>query len=64
MKDRCWKKSAKGLSATTNFLEVLVDNEEATLLKLNHICGGDQHVFSKVRNPKRRLPIIANPTIK
>jgi hypothetical protein len=40
-KYRCWKKSTNGLFTTTNFLEVLVDDEEATLLKLNHICGGD-----------------------
>jgi hypothetical protein len=38
----------------------LVDDEKATLSELNHICGGDQHVFSEVRIPKRRLPIIAN----
>jgi hypothetical protein len=30
MEERCWKKTAKGLPATTNFLEVLVDDEEAT----------------------------------
>jgi hypothetical protein len=29
--ERCWKKFAKGLLATTNFLEVLVNDEEATL---------------------------------
>jgi hypothetical protein len=59
-KDRCWKKPAKVLFATTNFLEILVDDEEATLSKLTHICGGDQHIFFGVRIPKRRLPIIAN----
>jgi hypothetical protein len=48
------------LPATTNFLEV--DDEEATLAELNHVCGEDQHIFSGVRIPKRRLPIIANPT--
>jgi hypothetical protein len=37
-KDKCWKKSAKGFLATMNFLEVLVDDEEATLAKLNHVC--------------------------
>ncbi len=46
--------------ATTNFIEILVDDEEATLSKLNHTCGGDQHVFSGVKIPKRKLPIIAN----
>ncbi len=58
--ERCWKKTTKGLLATTNFLEVLVDDEEATLAKLNHVCGDDQHVFSRVRIPKRRLPITTN----
>jgi hypothetical protein len=33
IEDRCWKKFAKGLFVTTNFLEVLVDDEKATLLK-------------------------------
>jgi hypothetical protein len=41
IEDRCWKKFVKGLSATINFFEVLVDDEEATLSKLNHICVGD-----------------------
>jgi len=59
-KDRCWKKSTKGLPATTNFLEVLVDDEEATMAELNHVCGEDQHIFSGVRIPKRKLPIISN----
>ncbi len=30
-KDRCWRKSPKGLPASTNFFEVLVDDEEAIL---------------------------------
>jgi hypothetical protein len=41
MEDRCWKKSTKGLPTTTNFLEVLVNDEEATLAELNRICGRD-----------------------
>jgi len=61
MKERCWKKIAKGLPTTTNFLEVLVDDEESTIAKLNHVCGDDRHVFFGVRIPKRRLPIVANP---
>ncbi len=60
-KDKCWKKSAKGFPTTTNFLEVLVDDEKATLVELNHVCGGDYHIFFGVRIPKRRLPITANP---
>jgi hypothetical protein len=60
IKYRCWKKFAKGLSTTINVFEVLVDAEEATLSELNCICGGDQHIFSEMRIPKKRLPIIAN----
>ncbi len=59
-KDRCWKKSAKGLCATINFLEVLVDDEEAFFLELNRIYGGDQHIFFRVKIPKKGLPITAN----
>jgi hypothetical protein len=42
-------------------LEVLVDDEEATLVELNRVCGKDQHIFFGVRIPKRKLPITANP---
>jgi hypothetical protein len=61
MEERCWKKTTKGLLAITNFLEVLVNDEETTLAELNHVCGNDQHVLLGVRIPKRRLPIVANP---
>jgi hypothetical protein len=47
--ERCWKKFAKGLLATTNFLEVLVDDEEAIMVELNHVCGEDQYIFFEVR---------------
>jgi hypothetical protein len=53
---------AKGLLATTNFLEGFLDDEEATMVELNHVCREDQHIFSRVRIPKRKLPIAANPT--
>jgi hypothetical protein len=55
-KDQCWKKFVKGLTTTTNFLEVLVNDEEATLVKINKIYGC-QHVFSRIRIPNRRLPV-------
>jgi hypothetical protein len=48
------------LPATTNFLEVLVDDEKATLAELDRVCGKDQHIFSGVKIPKRGLSIIAN----
>ncbi len=53
MEDRCWKKIAKGPTTTMNFLEVLINDEEATLSNLNQICGDDQHVYFSVRIPKR-----------
>jgi hypothetical protein len=59
--DRCRKKFAKGLFATTNFLEVLVDDEEAILSKLNYICGGDKHIFSRVRDPKKEIAYNCQP---
>jgi hypothetical protein len=52
MKDRCWKKFAKGLVATTNFLEVLVNDEETTLLKLNYIYGEEEHVFFGIKRQR------------
>jgi hypothetical protein len=61
MEDMCWKKFAKGLPTTKNFLKALVDDEKATLAKLNRVCGKDQHIFSGVKIPKRRLPITTNP---
>jgi hypothetical protein len=62
MEDKRWKKYAKGLPTTTTFLEALVDDEKATRVKLNRLCGKDQHIFSRVKIPERRLPITANPT--
>jgi hypothetical protein len=39
--DRCWKKSkdAKSHSGTANFLEVLLNDEAATLQQLNEMCA-------------------------
>jgi hypothetical protein len=46
LKDRCWKKPKDGKShfGTTNFLEVLLNDEEATMQQLNKLCG-DKNVF-------------------
>jgi hypothetical protein len=55
--DRCWKKIAKDPLATTNFLEVLVNDEETTLSELNYICGEEEHVFFGIKMPKRRLHV-------
>jgi hypothetical protein len=52
-KDCCWKKKdTKYSNSTTNYLEVLVNDEEATLIKLNRICGANHHLSSKNRIPK------------
>jgi hypothetical protein len=56
-KYRCWKKNGKGPSASANFLEVLVKDEEATLIELNRLCGIKHNV--RVRMPKHRMPIQA-----
>jgi len=56
--DRCWKKSkdAKSHSGTANFLEVLLNDEAATLQQFNEMCG-NENVFSHIHVPRRRLPV-------
>ncbi len=60
--DRCWKKpkDGKSYSGTTNFVEVLLDDEEATLQQLNMLCGNEK-VFSYTRVPRRRIPVEVAP---
>jgi len=62
-KDRCWKKpkDGKSHSGAANFLEVLLNDEAATLQQLNELCG-NENVFSHTRIPKRRLPVELPPT--
>jgi predicted aspartyl protease len=61
--DRCWKKPKDGKphSGTANFVEVLLDDEEATLQQLNRLCGSEK-VFSYIRVPRRRTPVEVAPT--
>ncbi len=56
--DRCWKKSkdGKSYSGAANFLEVLLNDEAATLQQLNELCG-NENVFSYTRIPRRRHPV-------
>jgi hypothetical protein len=55
-KDYRWKKKdTKHSNSTTNYLEVLVNDEEATLTKLNKVCGATHHLSSGNIMPKRRL---------
>jgi hypothetical protein len=41
-----WRKNGKGPPTITNFLEVLINDEHATLEKLNSLCGIKVDVFS------------------
>jgi hypothetical protein len=61
--DRCWKKPKDGKvhSGSANFLEVLLDDEEATLHQLNKLCRSE-NLFSYTRVPKRKMPIEVAPT--
>jgi hypothetical protein len=56
--DRCWKKpkDRKVHHGSANFLEVLLNDEEATLHQLNKLCGGE-NLFSYTRVPTRRMPV-------
>jgi len=58
-KDRCWKqgKDVKITSTSNNYLEVLVNNEEATLEQLNKICNTKHDIFSRTRILRRRLHV-------
>jgi hypothetical protein len=56
--DRCWKKpkDGKSHSGATNFLEVLLNDEEATMQQLNKLCG-NENIFSYTRVPRRRMHV-------
>jgi hypothetical protein len=59
--DRCWrKKNTKPFNFTANYLEVLVNDEEATLNELNMICGANYHLTFGNKIPKRRIPVHVN----
>jgi hypothetical protein len=61
LEDCCWKKKViKPSNTTTNYLEVLVDDEEATLTKLNRICDVNHHLSYRNMIPKRRLLMQVN----
>ncbi len=61
--DRCWKKPKDGRthSGATNFVEVLLNDEEAMLQQLNKLCGNEK-VFSHTRVSRRRILVEAAPT--
>jgi len=60
--DRCWKKPKDGKAhlGSANFLEVLLNDEEATLHQLNKLCGSE-NIFSYTRVPRRRMPVKVAP---
>jgi predicted aspartyl protease len=60
--DRCWKKPRDGKThpGSANFLEVMLDDEEATLHQLNKLCGGE-NLFSYTRVPRRRMHVEVTP---
>jgi hypothetical protein len=47
----------QGLAFIAKFLEVIVNDEDATLFEHNKLCSANHDVFSKDRKPKRRLLI-------
>jgi len=60
--DKCWKRSKDGKShsGAANFLEVLLNDEAATLQQLNELCG-NENVFSYTRIPRRRMHVELPP---
>ncbi len=60
--DRCWKKpkDEKPHSRAANFLEVLLNDEEATVQQLDKLCG-NENIFSYSRVPRRRMLVEVAP---
>jgi hypothetical protein len=60
--DRCWKKPKDGKAhpGSANFLEVMLNDEEATLHQLNKLCGSE-NLFSYTWVPRQRMPVVAAP---
>lgn len=49
----CWKKKdPKICVVVTNYLEVLVDDEETVQNQLHKICGNNHDLFSHIRVPR------------
>jgi hypothetical protein len=57
--NKCWKRGKDGKmpSTTNNYLEVLVNDENVTLEKLNHLCGTKHDIFTRARILKRCLHV-------
>jgi hypothetical protein len=53
-----WKKTnLKTCAITTNYLEVMVDDEEIVRNQLDQICGNNHDLFSHTMVPRRKLPL-------
>jgi hypothetical protein len=56
-----WRKiNTKPSNSIVNYLEVSINDEEATINELNKICGANHHLTSGNKIPKRKLSIQAN----
>jgi hypothetical protein len=54
----CWKKpkDGKSQSGAANFLEVLLNDEEATMQQFNKLCG-NENFFSYTRIARRKIHV-------
>ncbi len=57
IEEHCWKKDSKPGASTTNYLELLVDNEEAVRTHFDKICGDNHELFSHTMVPKQWVPM-------
>ncbi len=53
-------KGGKSHYGATIFMEVLLDDEEATMQQLNKMCGNG-NLYSCIQVPRRRMPIEVAP---
>jgi hypothetical protein len=63
LEDKCWKKpkDGKSHSRVANFLEVLLNDEEAIMQQLNKLCG-NENIFFYTRVPRRRMHVEVAPS--
>jgi hypothetical protein len=57
IEDRCLRKNGKGPSSSTNFLKVMVNDKEATLVELNRLCGIKHNIFFGIQMPKIKMHV-------
>jgi hypothetical protein len=44
-KEQCWKKKYSKPGIATNYLEVMINDEEITKIQLDKICGSSHELF-------------------